>query len=178
MENVTIGDGINNAVPVGVNFTDKLTVEQILDMNDDFNHENASGNVPSKALRFKFNAYCITTLHVNVLLANYPYGCHLLDFGLNGKATRQAQVLATVHAMNIDIMKIEALTNAALNTYMLYPKQRDILFLETKRVEVKKITATVTKAPPFEKDVDPKVVEVQIHDFSFETYRKTNRQSP
>ncbi|KAL3881948.1 hypothetical protein ACJMK2_028331 [Sinanodonta woodiana] len=78
------------------------------------------------------------------------------------KAPKQAEILAALQAMGTDMYSIQGLQNAGINRYILYPIDEDTPILDCPNFKVQWRTAHVSHAPPFERQIGSKVMDIHI----------------
>ncbi|KAL3842811.1 hypothetical protein ACJMK2_020795 [Sinanodonta woodiana] len=98
-----------------------------------------------------------------VLRAFHEKGIQLIDFSENDNAPKLLEVLAALEAGGMDMSRISGLHNAGIKKMMLYPVDETKPLLATDRIFVKGLVGRVFEAPPIERMVGPKLVEVHFH---------------
>ncbi|KAL3884945.1 hypothetical protein ACJMK2_025044 [Sinanodonta woodiana] len=97
-----------------------------------------------------------------VLKAHHERGVQLIDFSANDTAPNLVEVLAALEARGMNTRHISGLQNAGPKK-MLYPVDETKPLLETDTIIVKGLHGHVCTAPPIERLVGPKLVEVHFH---------------
>ncbi|KAL3885036.1 hypothetical protein ACJMK2_025135 [Sinanodonta woodiana] len=87
----------------------------------------------------------------------------MLDFGSDDTAPKLIEVLAALEAQEINISDFASLHSVRLKRMMLYPvsEAKPLLTIDAKMV--KGLKAHIVKAPPFEKTIGPKIIDVHFH---------------
>jgi hypothetical protein len=89
-------------------------------------------------------------------------GCNS-DFSENDTAPKLFEVLAALEAGGMDMSRISGLQNAGIKKMMLYPVDETKPLLTTNTIMVKGLIGHVYEAPPFERTVGPKMIDVHFH---------------
>ena len=100
----------------------------------------------------------------NTLYAYHRIGCQLISFE-GERAPKQAEILAALQAMGTNMHSIKGLQNAGINKYMLYPVDENTPIIDFPYFTVQGRTAHISIAPPFERHIGPKTVDVHITGF-------------